>query len=126
MATSWFPATFCPRDATCSLDDGLSPSNGPKIQSLSFTNPPSQPFPTEIRQFPTPQSFDAANTQPEDWIKCEGRLLSIAQYATIFSLLGTMYGGDGRTTFGTPDLRNENPNDYYMCINGHVPGFVGP
>ena len=45
------------------------------------------------------------NFAPRGWAKCEGQLLSIAQYSALFALLGTMYGGDGRTTFALPDLR---------------------
>jgi microcystin-dependent protein len=45
------------------------------------------------------------NFAPRGWAHCDGQLLSIAQYSALFSLLGTMYGGDGRTTFGLPDLR---------------------
>ncbi len=41
---------------------------------------------------------------PRGWAGAEGQLLSIAQYSALFSLLGTTYGGDGRTTFGLPDL----------------------
>ena len=39
------------------------------------------------------------------WNNCDGQLLPISQYSALFSLFGTMYGGDGRTTFGLPDLR---------------------
>ena len=46
---------------------------------------------------------------PRGWAKCDGQLLSIAQYSALFSLLGTIYGGDGRTTFGLPDLRGRVP-----------------
>ena len=45
------------------------------------------------------------NFAPEDWAKCEGQLLQIAQHTALFSLLGTKFGGDGRTTFAVPDLR---------------------
>lgn len=45
------------------------------------------------------------NFAPRGWAKCEGQLLPISQYNALFSLLGTTYGGDGRTTFGLPDLR---------------------
>ena len=47
----------------------------------------------------------AGNYAPRNWIKCEGQLLPVAQYTAVFSVLGTTYGGDGRTTFGVPDLR---------------------
>jgi microcystin-dependent protein len=50
----------------------------------------------------TPMAFSFA---PRGWMSCEGQLLSIAQYSALFSLLGTLYGGDGRTTFALPDLR---------------------
>jgi len=46
------------------------------------------------------------NFAPRGWAKCEGQLLPIASYSALFSLLGTTYGGDGRTTFGLPDLRS--------------------
>ncbi|MGJ8666660.1 MAG: phage tail protein [Patiriisocius sp.] len=49
------------------------------------------------------------NFAPRGWALCEGQLLSIAQYNALFSLLGTQYGGDGRTTFGLPDLRGRIP-----------------
>jgi len=42
---------------------------------------------------------------PEGWARCDGRLLAIAKYSALFSLLGTKYGGDGVTTFALPDLR---------------------
>jgi microcystin-dependent protein len=52
----------------------------------------------EIRTF----AFDFA---PKGWAKCEGQLLPINQNQALFALLGTTYGGDGRTTFALPDLR---------------------
>ncbi|HEY9176495.1 MAG TPA: tail fiber protein [Flavipsychrobacter sp.] len=42
---------------------------------------------------------------PENWVACEGQLLMIPDYTALYSLMGTVYGGDGRTTFGLPDLR---------------------
>jgi microcystin-dependent protein len=47
----------------------------------------------------------AGNFAPRGWMKCEGQLLPIAQYTALFSILGTQYGGDGRTTFALPDMR---------------------
>ncbi len=51
----------------------------------------------------------AGNFAPRGWAYCEGQLLSIAQNQALFSILGTTYGGDGRTTFGLPDLRGRAP-----------------
>src|SRR4051794_2003591 len=45
------------------------------------------------------------NFAPLGWAKCEGQLLPISQNTALFSLLGTMYGGDGKTTFALPDVR---------------------
>lgn len=45
------------------------------------------------------------NFAPRGWALCDGQLLSIAQNSALFSILGTTYGGDGRTSFGLPDLR---------------------
>ena len=57
-----------------------------------------EPTLAEIRMF-------AGNFAPRGWALCDGQLLPIAQKTALFSILGTMYGGDGRTTFGLPDLR---------------------
>lgn len=51
----------------------------------------------------------AGNFAPRGWAFCDGQLLSIAQYSALFSLLGTIYGGDGRTSFALPDLRGRTP-----------------
>jgi microcystin-dependent protein len=54
-------------------------------------------------------SIFAGNFAPRGWALCDGQLLPIAQYSALFSLLGTTYGGDGRTTFALPDLRGRVP-----------------
>ncbi|WP_200978005.1 phage tail protein [Echinicola sp. 20G] len=51
----------------------------------------------------------AGNFAPRGYMLCEGQLLPIAQYSALFSILGTTYGGDGRTTFALPDLRGRAP-----------------
>ena len=62
----------------------------------------SDPFIGEIRMF-------AGNFAPRGWAFCDGQLLAVSQNDALFSLLGTIYGGDGRTTFGLPDLRGRIP-----------------
>ena len=49
------------------------------------------------------------NFAPRGYAFCDGQLLAVSQNDALFSLLGTMYGGDGRTTFGLPDLRGRVP-----------------
>lgn len=61
-----------------------------------------EPFIGEIKIF-------GGNFAPRGWAFCQGQLLAIAQNQALFSLLGTTYGGDGRTTFGLPDLRGRAP-----------------
>ena len=51
----------------------------------------------------------AGNFAPQGWLFCDGSLLPISQYQALYSLLGLTYGGDGRTTFGLPDLRGRVP-----------------
>lgn len=51
----------------------------------------------------------AGNFAPRGWALCNGQLLPIASNQALFSLLGTTYGGDGRTTFALPDLRSRSP-----------------
>lgn len=61
-----------------------------------------EPFLSEIRLF----SFPFA---PKGWAQCNGQLLPINQNQGLFSLLGTTFGGDGRVTFGLPDLQGRSP-----------------
>lgn len=49
------------------------------------------------------------NFAPRGWALCDGQLLPIASNTALFSLIGTIYGGDGRTTFALPDLRGRAP-----------------
>ena len=49
------------------------------------------------------------NFAPSGWALCDGQLLTINTNQSLFSILGTTYGGDGRTTFGLPDLRGRAP-----------------
>jgi microcystin-dependent protein len=58
----------------------------------------SDPFVAEIRIFPF-------NFPPKGWAFCDGQLLPISQNTALFSLLGTFYGGDGKSTFALPDLQ---------------------
>ena len=58
----------------------------------------SEPFIGQIQAF-------GFNFAPTGWATCDGQILSIAQNTALFSLLGTMYGGNGQTTFALPDLR---------------------
>jgi microcystin-dependent protein len=51
----------------------------------------------------------AGTFAPMGWAICDGRLLAIAQNQALFAILGTTYGGDGRTTFALPDLRGRVP-----------------
>lgn len=68
-----------------------------------------------------PVSFNFA---PKNWAFCNGQTLSIAQNQALFSLLGTMYGGDGVSTFKLPDFRARTPIG--VNSNGsYVPGQVG-
>jgi microcystin-dependent protein len=60
------------------------------------------PFVAEIRIFPF-------NFAPKGWAMCDGQLLPISQNTALFSLLGTTYGGDGRTTFALPNLQGAAP-----------------
>ena len=55
--------------------------------------------------------------------RAEGQLLPIYNHQSLFSLLGTYYGGDGRTTFALPDLRDTAPDGmtYSICLQGYYP-----
>ncbi len=62
----------------------------------------SEPFVGQITMF-------AGNFAPRGWAFCDGQVLSIPQNDALFSLFGTIYGGDGKTTFRLPDLRGRAP-----------------
>ncbi|GAA3653775.1 tail fiber protein [Nocardioides ginsengisoli] len=62
----------------------------------------SSPFVAEIRIFPF-------NFAPKGWAFCHGQLMPISQNTALFSLLGTTYGGDGKSTFALPDLQGSVP-----------------
>lgn len=62
----------------------------------------SEPFIAEIRIF-------AGNFAPRSWAFCNGQLLPVAQNTALFSLIGTTYGGDGRSTTALPDLQGRAP-----------------
>lgn len=62
----------------------------------------SEPFLAEIRIF-------AGNFAPRNWALCNGQLLQISQNTALFALIGTTYGGDGRTTMALPNLQGRAP-----------------
>src|SRR5690242_11731261 len=76
-----------------------------------------QPYLGEIRMF-------AGNFAPAGWMFCEGQLLPISEYETLFNLIGTTYGGDGQSTFALPDLRGRVPlhfgNGFTLAETGGV------
>ena len=75
----------------------------------------------EIRLF-------AGNFAPRDWAICDGQALDISKNTALFSILGTQYGGDGRTTFQLPKLAplkeadgGATPIRYIICLYGMYP-----
>ncbi len=72
----------------------------------------SEPFIAEIRMFP--YTF-----APRDWAYCDGQLLNISQNAALYSLISNVYGGDGRTTMGLPNLKGRSPMNW-----GQSPGLL--
>ncbi|YCM46715.1 tail fiber protein [Verrucomicrobiaceae bacterium 227] len=71
----------------------------------------SEPFLSELRMF-------GFNFPPRGWSSCDGQLLPINQNQALFSLLGTTYGGDGRTTFALPELRGRSPRGMGISDQG--------
>ena len=69
------------------------------LSSISYSQ---DPLIGEIKMF-------AGDFAPRGWAFCDGQLLPISQNTALFSILGTTYGGDGRTTFALPDLRGRVP-----------------
>lgn len=80
----------------------------------------SDPFVAEIRMF-------GFNFAPTGWAQCDGQLLPLSQNTALFSLLGTYYGGDGKSTFALPNLQGSSPvhsgqgqglSDYFLGQQG--------
>ncbi len=88
-ASTAFVATMCALVVTASLG-----SSRPAAAQ--------EPLVRQIQCFPY-------NFAPRSWAFCNGQLLPISSYTAVFSLLGTTFGGDGRTTFGLPDMRGRLP-----------------
>lgn len=82
----------------------------------------SNPYVGEIRMF-------AGNFAPSGWATCDGQVMAISQNTVLFTLIGTIYGGDGQQTFNLPDLRGRVPihqgqglglSNYIIGQNGGV------
>lgn len=80
--------------------------------ALSFRPASAEPYIGEVL-------LTGINFAPRGWMTCDGQLLAIAQNTALFSILGTTYGGDGRTTFGLPNL-----NGRAVLGTGQGPGLT--
>jgi len=65
--------------------------------------------------------YFAGTFPPRCWAFCHGELLPIAENTALFSILGTQYGGDGRTTFGLPKIEDLNGCKAIICLEGTYP-----
>src|ERR1700719_1271435 len=76
-----------------------------------------QPYVGEIRMF-------GGNFAPNGWMTCDGQLLPISEFETLFNLIGTTYGGDGQSTFALPNLHGRIPlhqgNGFTLAETGGV------
>lgn len=86
----------------------------------------SDPFVAEIRAF-------GFNFAPRGWAFCNGQILPLSQNTALFSLLGTNYGGDGKSTFGLPNLQGSAPlgagqgpglSNYFVGESGGTPSVT--
>lgn len=79
------------------------------VSGAGFASLPTSANAQDGSQFLGDIRWVAFNFTPRGWAPCDGRLLDISQNQALFSLYGTMYGGDGRRTFGLPDMRGRAP-----------------
>jgi microcystin-dependent protein len=90
---------------------------GTIISVSAMTVSAGQPYVGEIR-------LVAFNFAPAGWAECNGQVLPISENDALFNLIGTMYGGDGQTTFNLPDLRGLEPypgTRYCISLYGVYP-----
>lgn len=108
MKTKFFGGLFLGLNivlATFLLSAALSTEQAPNTATTTIEKTDrlmSEGFLGEVRIF-------AGNFAPRGWADCNGQVLAISQNSALFSILGTTYGGDGRTTFALPDLRGRMP-----------------
>jgi microcystin-dependent protein len=83
----------------------------------------SAPVPLALEPYLGEVILFAGNYAPRGWAFAEGQLLPIAQHQSLFAILGTVYGGDGRTTFALPDTRGDEPAcmHYIIALQGVFP-----
>src|SRR5947199_5099173 len=95
------PTSTCSRFSSSTSASRCRESSLPRPKDLTMA----QPYVGEIRMF-------AGNFAPAGWMFCEGQLLPISEYETLFNLIGTTYGRDGQSTFALPDLRGRVPTHF--------------
>ncbi len=103
--SGWIVATFSLLTLflmSLNYPSAIESNNNAVNQEINSEAVSSDPFIGQVIMF-------AGNFAPRGWAFCDGQLLPINQNQALFSILGTTYGGDGRTTFGLPDLRGRVP-----------------
>lgn len=87
------------------------PALAAALAFAAFAAPRAEPEPARFGNDPFigEISLFAGNFAPRGWALCDGQLLAISSHSALFSILGTTYGGDGKTTFALPDLRGRVP-----------------
>ena len=88
---------------------------------MAFSAQAQEPYMGEIRMV-------GFNFVPQGWVACNGQTLPINQYQALYALLGTTYGGDGRTNFAVPDLRGRvavNPSQGAPGVTSILQGQKG-
>lgn len=101
----WIVATFALLTLflmSVTTNQSSNATDNPANKAALSTNVAPDPFLGEISMF-------VGNFAPRGWALCDGQLLPVSQNSALFSIIGTTYGGDGRTTFALPDLRGRVP-----------------
>ncbi len=88
--------------------------NSSNIENEISTTVSMDPFLGQVAMF-------AGNFAPRGWAFCDGELLLIEGNHALFAIIGTTYGGDGRTTFALPNLESESGVNYIIAIQGVFP-----
>lgn len=83
------------------------------------SSPPPPPPPDTLDAYTGEIRMFGGTFVPRGWIACEGQILNVSEYTDLFALIGSIYGGDGRATFGVPDLRGRLPMHW-----GNGPGLT--
>ena len=123
MKVIWFAGNFCPKNANCSEGEGaLIPAVGPRIRIVDYHTPHQKFITGSVYPFLDEQSFKEANTNPVDWLLCDGKVYNDGHQPYLWETITQLYGGEGRSFFKVPLLPPDptGRGDFYINRSSNI------